>query len=107
MKFCFSQSLRHGAPCHLPLHKGGFGLVPLKRVYVTVAWLTGQYTAHLCAAGSIRAMPENEIPPAMRVDFYLAKFKRGELANLNAHIRQKSIKKIVKNASLKKGDKVV
>jgi len=22
-------------------------------------------------AGSIRAMPENEIPPAMRVDFYL------------------------------------
>jgi len=22
------QSLRHGKPCHLPLHKGGFGLPP-------------------------------------------------------------------------------
>ena len=26
--------------------------------------------AHLCAASFLRAMPENEIPPAMRVDFY-------------------------------------
>ena len=26
--------------------------------------------AHLCAASSIRAMPENEKPPAMRVDIY-------------------------------------
>ena len=59
----FLQSLRHGKPCHLPLHKGGLGLVPLKRVYVIIAWLAGQYTAHLCAASIIRAMPENEIPP--------------------------------------------
>ena len=26
--------------------------------------------AHLCAASSVRAMPENEIPPARRVDFF-------------------------------------
>lgn len=25
---------------------------------------------HLCVASGIRAMPENEIPPAMRVDHY-------------------------------------
>ena len=55
---------------HLPLHKGGLDLVPLKRVYVIIAWLAGQYTAHLCVASNIRAMPETEIPPAMRVDFY-------------------------------------
>ena len=46
------------------------GLAPLKRVYVTVAWLAGQQKAHLCAASSIRAMPENEIPPVIRGDFY-------------------------------------
>ncbi|MBS7353709.1 MAG: hypothetical protein KIG23_02925, partial [Erysipelotrichaceae bacterium] len=27
--------------------------------------------AHLCAANYIRAMPENEIPPARLVDIYL------------------------------------
>ena len=27
--------------CHLPLHKGGLGLVTLKRVYVIIAWLAG------------------------------------------------------------------
>ena len=26
---------------------------------------------HLCVASNIRAMPENEKPPAMRVDIYL------------------------------------
>ncbi|MBQ8883543.1 MAG: hypothetical protein IJ031_02975 [Oscillospiraceae bacterium] len=26
--------------------------------------------AHLCAASRARVIPENEIPPAMRVDFY-------------------------------------
>ena len=67
----FLQSLRHGKPCHLPLHKGGLGLVPLKRVYVIIAWLAGQQKAHLCAASSIRAMPENAKPPAKLVDFYL------------------------------------
>ena len=61
--FLLLQSLRHGKPCHLPLHKGGFGLVPLKRVHVIIAWLSGQSKAHLCAVGSIRAMPETEIPP--------------------------------------------
>ena len=55
----------------LPCVKGGFVLVPLERVCVIVAWLAGQLKAHLCAAGSIRAMPENEIPPAMRVDIHL------------------------------------
>ena len=29
---------------------------------------------HLCAASIIRAMSENEIPPAMRVDFYFLPF---------------------------------
>ena len=28
---------------------------------------------HLCMASSIRAMPEKEKPPAMRVDLYLCK----------------------------------
>ena len=28
---------------------------------------------HLCMASSIRAMPEKEKPPAMRVDLYLFK----------------------------------
>ena len=43
------------------LPEEGFGLAPLKRVNVTIAWLAGQYTAHLCAASNIRAMPETEI----------------------------------------------
>ena len=30
------------------------------------------FYAHLCAASSIRAMPETEIPPAMRGDVYLS-----------------------------------
>ena len=38
----FLQSFRHGKPCHLPLHKGGLGLVPLKRVCVIIAWMAGQ-----------------------------------------------------------------
>ena len=29
------------------------------------------FYAHLCAASIIRAMPETEIPPAMRGDLYL------------------------------------
>ena len=33
--------------------------------HVTIVWLAGKYTAHLCAASSIRVMPETEIPPAM------------------------------------------
>ena len=57
------RSLRHGKPCHLPLHKGGLVLVPLERVYVINAWLIGQSKTHLCVASSIRAMPETEIPP--------------------------------------------
>jgi len=32
-------------------------------------WQANRKT-HLCVASSTRAMPENEIPPAMRVDFY-------------------------------------
>ena len=54
----------------LPLHKGGLDLVPLEWVFATNAWLTGQQKTHLCVACSIRAMPETEIPPAMRVDYY-------------------------------------
>ena len=45
-----------------------------------------QQKTHLCVASSIRAMPENEIPPAMRVDFYfyrktLRKFRKAALQN--------------------------
>ena len=69
--FLLLQSLRHGKPCHLPLHKGGLGLVPLKRVHIIIAWLAGQSKAHLCAAGSIRAMPETEIPPVFTGGFLL------------------------------------
>ena len=44
-------------------------LAPLERVYATNAWPAGQSEAHLCAAGSIRAMPETEIPPVLRGAF--------------------------------------
>ena len=44
------------------------------------------FYAHLCAASIIRAMPETEIPPAMRGDLYFAKWVplciACELANL-------------------------
>ena len=33
-------------------------------------WQANKKT-HLCVASSIRAVPENEIPPAVRVDFFL------------------------------------
>ena len=36
------------------------------------------FYAHLCAASIIRAMPETEIPPAMRGDLY-------SLPNLNTY----------------------
>ena len=32
------------------------------------------FYAHLCAASIIRAMPETEIPPAMRGDLYFGNF---------------------------------
>jgi hypothetical protein len=32
------------------------------------------FYAHLCAASIIRAMPETEIPPAMRGDLYYSKY---------------------------------
>ena len=35
------------------------------------------FYAHLCAASIIRAMPETEIPPAMRGDLYFS----GKIAN--------------------------
>ena len=35
------------------------------------------FYAHLCAASIIRAMPETEIPPAMRGDLYLPHIRRG------------------------------
>ena len=65
----FLQSLRL-VPRHLPLHKGGLCLVPLKRVYVIIAWLAGQSKTHLCVASIIRVLPETEIPPVWRGDFY-------------------------------------
>ena len=41
---------------------------PFKGYQVTNAWLSGWQRSHLWLASSIRAMPEKEIPPAMRVD---------------------------------------
>ena len=35
------------------------------------------FYAHLCAASIIRAMPETEIPPAMRGDLYSGKIANG------------------------------
>ena len=48
---------------------------PVDGQQATVAGLSGQSKAHLCAASNIRAMPETEIPPAMRGDFYFAYIK--------------------------------
>ncbi len=42
----------------------GYEKISNKPVYgqqVIIAWLAGQFMAHLCVAGSIRAIPENEI----------------------------------------------
>ena len=71
------ETIRRTARALLPprklgtfLPEEGLDLVPLKRVYVAVAWLAGQSKAHLCAVSIIRAMPENEIPPVLRGDFY-------------------------------------
>ena len=48
-----------------PFTQGRLGFSPAPSgVYVTDEWLAGQQKAHLCAAGSIGAMPETEIPPA-------------------------------------------
>ncbi len=64
-------SFRHSLRRATFLSEEGFDLIPLKRVYEIIAWLAGKYTMHLCAADSIRAMPENKNPPTVRVDFYL------------------------------------
>jgi len=47
----------------------GWGHPLPKPIYgwlVIHVWLAGQQEAHLCTASGIRAMPENEISPAMR-----------------------------------------
>ena len=58
-------------------------------LYVWVAsnpcMLAGQYKAHSCAAGSIRAMPENEISPAMRALFLSEKLKSLLILVKNQH----------------------
>ena len=38
------------------------------------------FYAHLCAASIIRAMPETEIPPAMRGDLYCTHYYRNAYA---------------------------
>ncbi len=43
---------------------------PVNGEQVFFARLAGQSLAHLCAGEDIRAMPETEIPPAMRGDHY-------------------------------------
>ena len=70
--FLLLQSLRHFlAKMPPPFTQGRLGFRPAQSGgYVTDAWLAGQQKAHLCAAGNIRAMPETEIPPAMRGDYY-------------------------------------
>ena len=71
--FLLLQSLRHFlAKMPPPFTQGRLGFSPAQSgVYVTDAWLAGQQKAHLCVACNIRAMPETEIPSAMRVDYYL------------------------------------
>ena len=39
------------------------------------------FYAHLCAASIIRAMPETEIPPAMRGDLYYFAEKKPAVPN--------------------------
>ena len=59
-----------------PFTQGRLGFSPAQSgVYVTDAWLAGQQKAHLCAASNIRAMPETEIPPAMRGEYYYCLYK--------------------------------
>ena len=41
------------------------------------------FYAHLCAASIIRAMPETEIPPAMRGDLYCVCYFIGKLKNVS------------------------
>ena len=80
------------------------GLVPLKRVNVTIAWLAGQQKAHLCGASSARVIPENEIPPVIRGDIYLQgkfifKNKPKKRQFLNCHKKEysKKLKKMLKS----------
>lgn len=49
----------------------GTRLRPVYGWQETNAWLTGQYKSHLWIACIIRAIPETEIPLAMRGDIYL------------------------------------
>ena len=93
----FLQSLRHGKPCHLPLHKGGFVLVPLERGYVTNAWLAVQFKAHLCVACSIRAMPETEIPPVLRGGLLCACCRKLTKSKIKNNIKQRKIEQKQKN----------
>ncbi len=56
-----------------PVKVGGQAVLG-RQLSSSTPWLTERHgydpTSHLCAASSIRAMPENEIPPATRVDIY-------------------------------------
>jgi len=42
----FLQSLRHGKPCHLPLHKGGFFISPLAQKLPTASKKTTPRQPH-------------------------------------------------------------
>ena len=47
------------------------------------------FYAHLCAASIIRAMPETEIPPAMRGDLYIfAQLRPYNIGKINIRIYQ-------------------
>ena len=54
--------------------KDGFVEEPVDGWQLLVARLASQSLAHLCAGEDIRAMPETEIPPAMRGDYYCSVF---------------------------------
>ena len=48
---------------------------------------------HLCMASSIRAMPEKEKPPAMRVDLYCILLRRDDYTK-NLHLRKRYQKRM-------------
>jgi len=51
------------------------GLCPKMKYHPLCGWIIISIKKVICKPVAIRAMPENEIPPAMRVDYY---FKTNE-----------------------------
>jgi len=75
------NAIHYRSAASLPLG-GRLSGKPFTKYQITSAWPAGQYTAHLCEAGSIRAMPEAAIPPAKRVEDRVASSAEAVTASL-------------------------